>query len=329
LDERKFQELNDDLSHDTVSLLNKEKFWGHIMVPIRKIVDPRLTAAAAIQVGSFALLRVHPTRYFGIKEQKHRVGILKHEVLHLVLKHPLRMAQFPSHAKANVAADIAINPMIGKENLPPTAIFPELYGLPEDLTLEQYYDRIPEPRKRSRGGGGGEGDGNPYVPEGYELMDEHTGWRSVVDEGKEGIAEIVIDELIRGAQRHAGDMPGYIKDMIHYREKVVVPWQTVLRRFIGASRSDLARTKKRKSKRYNTRPGTRFNHSATVLFGIDSSGSISQLELSVFMTELLAASQTQIDLYAVVCDAAITDIYHPAKGNGGIWSRRNTLCSRI
>jgi len=151
-------------------------------------------------------------------------------------------------------------------------------------------------------------------------MDEHDGWESVVDED---IAEIIIDELIRSAQRNAGDMPGYIKDMISYQQKAVVPWQTVLRRFIGTTRANLSWTKKRPSKRYETRPGTKFERSCTVLFAIDSSGSITQLELSVFMTELIVASQLQIDLYAVVCDAAITDTYHPVRkvtevsGRGG------------
>lgn len=318
LDENKFQELRDDLAHDTITLLNKEAYWGHMMVSIQKTIDPRLRAAAAIQVGTFALLRVHPKFYFE-KERRHRVGILKHEILHLVLKHPIRMAQFLSQAKANVAADIAINPMIGKGDLPPTALFPELFDLPENLTLEQYYDSIPEPRKGSR-----KDDGrNPYIPDGYELMDEHEGWESLIEEGDEGIAEIIIDELIRSAQRSAGEIPGYIKDMISYRKKAVVPWQTVLRRFIGTSRAAISWTKKRTSKRYDTRPGIKFDLSATVLFGIDSSGSISQLELSVFMTELLVASKTGIDLWAAVCDAAITAIYHPIRkvtevsGRGG------------
>jgi predicted metal-dependent peptidase len=63
---------------------------------------------------------------------------------------------------------------------------------------------------------------------------------------------------------------------------------------------------------------------ATILIAIDSSGSISNEELGAFMTELWAAHQTRlVDLWALICDASITDVIHPIRkitlitGRGG------------
>lgn len=326
-------DLKDDLSHDTVTLLNSEAFWGHILVPIQKVVDPRLRASAAIMVSSHVLLKVHPIGYFRHQE-KYRIAILKHELLHVVLKHPIRLAKLAIHKKANVAADLSINPMIGKEKLPPTAIFPAMYGFPDGLTAEDYYDLIPEPAevKTMSGGPGGASvppddpddydiDHNPYLPEGFDQLDDHD-WEGVID--NEGLAEIVIDDMIREAERRCGDIPGGIKDLIRYRAKHVVPWESVVRRFLGTSRANISWTKKRLSRRYRTRPGTKLEGRATILIAIDSSGSISNEELAAFMTELWAAHQTRlVDLWAVICDAAITEVIHPIRkitlieGRGG------------
>lgn len=334
-------ELRDDLSHDVVTLLNAEPFWGHVLVPIQKVVDPRLRAAASIWVASHVLLKVHPIGYFR-HEKRHRTAILKHELLHIVLKHPIRLAKLAVHKKANVAADLSINPLIGKENLPPTAIFPSMYGFPDGLTAEEYYDIIPEPVKREPGGSGQPSetgppggpssdlpvdpddfdiDHNPYLPEGIVQLDDHD-WEGVLE--NEGLAEIVIDDIIREAERRCGDIPGGIKDMIRYREKHVVPWESVVRRFIGTSRANLTWTKKRFSRRFRTRPGIKLKGGATILIAIDSSGSISNEELSAFMTELWAAHQTRlVDLWGIICDAEITEIIHPIRkitlieGRGG------------
>lgn len=329
---KSLEDLRDDLSHDTVTLLNSEAFWGHVLVPIEKVVDPRLRASAAVWVASHVLLKVHPIGYFR-HEQRLRIGILKHELLHIVLKHPIRLAKYPIQKKANVAADLSINPMIGKENLPQTAILPEMYGFPDGLTAEEYYDLIPEPAKvKTLPGGPGavivpddpdefDIDHNPYLPDGIDQLDDHD-WEGVID--NEGLAEIVIDDMIREAERRCGDIPGGIKDMIRYREKHVVPWESIVRRFLGTSKSNITWTKKRLSRRYKSRPGTKLEGRATILFAIDSSGSISNEELSAFMTELWAAYQTGlVDLWAVICDAKITDVIHPIRkitlieGRGG------------
>jgi predicted metal-dependent peptidase len=337
------QDLRDDYSSDIVRLLHSEPFYGHILVGIQMTFDPRMQAAAGIQVSTHVLLRINPDLYFREKPE-HRVGIIKHEALHAILKHVLRGRHFTNKLKANVAADFAVNPLVGKGNLPTWTIWPEQLDLPDNETFEWYYDNIAEPEiggkgKSGKGGRGKkqggkdpqnqgdgdkeQGDQNPYYPEGKRAIDEHD-WESAIPEGQEGLAEIVIDRMIRNAERQCGDIPGNIKDLIHYREQHVVPWQTVMRRFFGSTRANLSWTKKRSSRRYDTVPGIRLEEKATVVLGVDSSGSISNEELSMFLTEVDAAHKTGlVDIWTVICDCEITEVIHPfrkielIKGRGG------------
>jgi len=328
------QELRDDLARDCVALLHSKTFYGHVLVAIEKTFDPRLRAAAGVQASTHVLLRINPEKYFA-EEPQHRQGILEHEILHVILKHILRGMDFPNQAKANVAADIAVNPLIGRDNLPPWTIWPDHFELPENQTFEWYYDNIPEPEGKGKGGSdcqsggqGGEGDSdgedqNPYCPPGTRTVDDHN-WQSAIPEDGRTLAEITIDRLIKTAEKQCGDLPGNIAELIQFRAKHVVPWQAILRRFFGTTRANLSWTKKRRSKRYDTVPGTRFEEKATVVIGVDSSGSISDAELSAFMTECYAAFRTGIvDVWVVVCDADITDVFYPFRkvsevsGRGG------------
>lgn len=333
------QDLRDDLSADCVALLHSDTFYGHILVAIQKTFDHRLPAVAGVQVSSHVLLRINPERYFA-EEDGHRVGILKHELLHVILKHHLRGRNLTNVAKANVAADLAINPLVGRDCLPAWTIWPGDLDLPEGETFEWYYDNLPEPEGEDGGEGAGggtqgqdqddDGDGggedeeqNPYLPQGKRTVDDHD-WQSAIPEGQEGLAETTIDRLIKSAERQCGDLPGNIKDLIMYKSAHIVPWQTIVRRFFGSTRATLDWTKKRLSKRYGTRPGTRFKERATIVFGIDSSGSISDDELNTFCTEVGHASRTGlVDIWVVICDAAIHHVIHPyrkitmVEGRGG------------
>lgn len=298
--ERRWQDM---LQKDVVSLLHREPFYGHILVGMTKVFDTHMKYCAGVSVHTNIALYINPAQYFEI-EEKLRVGILKHEILHVILKHILRSKDLPLKNRANVAGDLAINPIVGKDNLPNWVLFPALYELPDNLTMEQYYTRLPE-SKVILLMGSGSGD---LIPEGYKQIDEHD-WEelSPLDEV---LAEVIVDDAVRKATKHAGTVPGEIKDLIHYKEKAVIPWQTVLKRFLGNARANITWTKKRYSKRYQTRPGTKLAAQATIAIAVDTSGSIEQEYLDRFMTEAATAAG-HADIWCITCDYEIHEIIHP------------------
>ena len=82
------------------------------------------------------------------------VGVLYHEVWHLLRDHPERGMHFDNPMLWNVSADLELNSDIEREGmvLPEGGLFPKEFGLEEGLTAEVYYDIL---SKMGGSGGGG------------------------------------------------------------------------------------------------------------------------------------------------------------------------------
>lgn len=92
--------------------------------------------------------------------------VLYHEVMHLLSAHCARAEAMNAEPRRwNFAADIAVNQKLRQEErfFPKGTqpLFPELYGLPENLLTEDYYDRLPvDYQLGGQGSGGQSGDGS-------------------------------------------------------------------------------------------------------------------------------------------------------------------------
>ena len=342
------QVYQDKLSKVITKLLFTEPFYGHLFVGMCRVFDPRLRnywgqpSACGVGVSSTrVVLIVNPDFFFSFTPEDME-GILRHEAVHLVLKHISRGRRYSDKARLNVAADLAANTVLGKKKVPKGSLFPEQFDLSSGETLEYYYSNLPRPKEENPIGaeanglvesvGGSEESAEdreelseekdfppPWLPEGCTVIDSHD-W-----EVEEVIAEFVIDSMVeRSKLKTHGDLPAEIKDLIEYRGMFYIPWQRVLRRFLGTSRANLAWTKKRPSKRFESYPGVRMDNRSTLLIAVDSSGSIENHELDAFMTEVAAAYETGLsDIWVVTCDAKIHEVIHPFRkvdmvsGRGG------------
>jgi len=118
----------------------------------------------------------------------HRVGILKHEMLHLLYQHIFRKED-RIHENFNFATDCALNQHIKREHLPDQCVLPETLAkllteqtgktvkVPSNLSSEDYYDLIMKvvnenPDKFPSKVMAGNGDSN---------VDDHGKW----EEGKD------------------------------------------------------------------------------------------------------------------------------------------------
>jgi predicted metal-dependent peptidase len=110
------------------------------------------------------VLIVDPVWLLGL-EDKHVAAALFHEAMHVVREHLPRIEKLPDKDMANAAADLVINPEMRAAGWElPHGIFPEDYGFPEGLILEEYYKLLDQRRKQQQqqqqqpsGGGGGKG----------------------------------------------------------------------------------------------------------------------------------------------------------------------------
>ena len=86
-----------------------------------------------------------------------RVGLIKHECLHLVLSHLTRASGAPDKRRMEMAKEVEVNQWIKDNWLFPKDPTPEFFNLPEKLSCEEYYDLLPKSPEENGQGEGGEG----------------------------------------------------------------------------------------------------------------------------------------------------------------------------
>lgn len=134
--------------------------------------------------------------------------------------------------------------------------------------------------------------------------------------------------LDRTSAKDRGTIPaGLLRLLEEYetKRKPAMDWKRTLRLFTGSSyRTKLAHTIKRISKRYGTRPGIRIKKLQRICMAIDTSGSVSERELSLVFSEIRHVWKAGAEIVVVECDAAVQQSYRYSgkvpkapKGGGG------------
>lgn len=164
-----------------------------------------------------------------------------------------------------------------------------------------------------------------------ETIDSHDMWEAT--SGDE-IANGMVKDIIRQANEMCkqtnqwGDMSGEIMEAIgnaYTLKKEVIPWEVVLKEFIASSSENvLGYTMKRRSKRYDTRPGTRKEDTLNIAIGIDTSGSIRDDMLELFFNELHWIDKTGTKMTVFEWDTQVNREYDFSKYDGNITGRGGT-----
>lgn len=138
-----FKEFGDAM----VSLLLEAPFYAHVVSDLQPVVSKEVPVAAIAMTVPVKLLINREA--FSQFKLLHRVGVLQHEVLHLVMEHFLRRGGRNTELW-NLATDLAVNELIDKKYLPPNAVtvasLRDSLGirLPPRASAEAYYDILEE-----------------------------------------------------------------------------------------------------------------------------------------------------------------------------------------
>lgn len=222
-------------------------------------------------------------------------AVLIHESMHVLLHHIARAGHYGYSMKGfNIAADMAINCSI--QNLPEGALYPKNFGLPNHEAAEWYYRKLKdEAEKQGK-------SVNEVASEHGDLVDDHSMWGECEDD--------IVKEKIRGIARKAikeqekdgwGSIPGDVIARVLAANKHVVNWKKELRYFINklvlhGQRTTRSRLNRREQTLMANRvselqdiylnPGKRKHYTSRLLVAIDTSGSVSDKELSEFVDEM-------------------------------------------
>ena len=237
-------------------------------------------------------------------------SIILHEAWHILRGHHDRMGN-REELRWNIATDMEINDSLPE--LPEWAVTPEKADLPEGKLAEWYYEHIPEQITQAAVVGMSSNSNSQYgkvMAGGGELWDEDDG--PIGDLMREAIAKQVAHDIKEYAKRR-GTVPAELE---RWADEILNPridWRKELAAAVKhaaaiiAGRTDYSyRKSSRRSSFTQVIMPRMVGHSPRVAVVIDTSGSISQEELNVFMSELKGILDSmEYPVRVIVADAEI------------------------
>jgi len=108
---------SDTLARATKELMLKEPFYGLFLITLNKVWIDSIDTAGVSKNGINMQLAINPVFWMNLSSE-YKVGILKHELLHIAFQHLTLRDRYKSHKLFNIAADLEINQYIDRAYLP-------------------------------------------------------------------------------------------------------------------------------------------------------------------------------------------------------------------
>ena len=341
-----------NLNEHTHRLMVREPFFAALSRRIDKMADKGIpTAGVRVnpQTGYFEL-RYNPD-FFEPLSDEHRTGVIVHEFYHLVFEHvtgrlPDELAGVmksnnPTQKQAqlfklwNIAADLSINYLIGRDRLPDMCCFPgegPFEEFPVGETAEWYYSELKK-KVEEQEANGDDGDSGGFNPDDAGQFDDHGAWGDGGDAAQAQARERLKDAVKKAAGEAAASGSGWGSVSQEMRKDIMsritpkVDWRKVMRYFVKTSqRSERRSTPRRLNKRFPyIHAGKRVTRNANIAISIDQSGSVDDSMLAAFYSELNKLSDIATFTVIPFDDRVFEEkVYIWKKGETKTWER--VLC---
>jgi len=242
-------------------------------------------------------------------------GVKVHEAYHRILKHHLRMGKRDAELW-NIACDYAINPIIIQSGLvlPEGALIDAKF---KGMSAEKIYDLL----KEDQGDDGNGGGGQPQPQEWGNVEDQGGDMSEDQIKSEEATINAQVVMAVNSMKTEAGKLPANIKEIIDEMKRSQIDWKDVLRRFVGGDQPE-GYSYRRPNRRqwYLNEVVTPVSNKigcGDIVVGIDTSGSVSSIELSHFLGELnaIAESSGAESVTIITCDYDVQDVVRYEKGD--------------
>ncbi len=318
------------LSKISKDLMLKEPYYGFFLIMLNKVWRKDLPTAGVSKQNINYQLAINEEFWTGLSDD-HKMGLLKHELLHIAFGHLTSFSSFSNKKLANVAMDMEINQYIEDSWLPEGGIRIEDY---EDLKLDKkagcryYYDQLLrlQDEKDKNGTTGNDAMDKLLDNVASGNIPDHSTWEEFEDmtDAEKKLIEKQVQKILQDAKEQTvkkrGNVPGEIEGLIVVEEFTApkFDWKGYLRRFTGVSTKVFTKKIRRKeNRRYEDNPGLKIKMRQHMLLAIDTSGSVSDTELAEFMNEIHHIYKVGVDITVVQCDTSIKSI-EPYKGKNEI-----------
>lgn len=281
--------MNDAMLH----LLLKQPFYGYVAASVTPAESEEVSTIQMINESTLKLL--YNRQWFEALKEINAVGVIIHELLHIILLHPYRR-EGRNLLLWTVACDMAVNEQLPAGLLMEDSITVERIAseirqkLPKGKSAEFYYEIIAQ----------GESlfsffEVNDEIRVTLKSGLELKANRQMPDDNSEinkSALKSMMSELMKQAQ-FEGEIPGGVSALISdIYITTDINWRNVLRRFLtGKGRVTKYKSFKKESRRFENLPGNKRTLGLNALIALDSSGSISDKQLALFHGELLKISK--------------------------------------
>lgn len=329
------------LNRCTYDLCVKYPFFGLFLSELNKKFTTRSdigTACVAKAKESINIELLVNEKFFLSLNEKQRQTVLAHETLHCIYNHFFFAEFMPDKFVLNLAADCCINQELrnAKDPFEPIEgwIVPEKYPnlkLEKNKGTEYYYSEFIKAKdKKDKSAQRGEDDPNGEPGNGKGTsgdkdfdrdissnVDIHITWNELTA-GMSNIEKEVLKNQIKESLKEIvknsgiGNVPNSILEQLKEdnSKKSIVPWRQILRQFISSSIAvDRVNTRKKPNYRFKDSKGYKPDYKSSIIFSIDSSGSISDDQLVEFFNEIHHAYKQNVKIYIHVWDTDVHQEY--------------------
>ena len=317
----------ESLAKASKELMLKEPFYGLFLIGLNKIWSKRVPTAGVSKHNINFQLAINEEFWESLSPE-HHIGLLKHELLHIAFFHLTIHDDFADKKLANIAMDLEINQYIDKMYLPDGGCFidNEMFApmnLPTKAGCRVYYDLLQQELDKGDGTSDFEKmmkameQGQPTYGDGKAVPD-HSTWEefeNLSDAEKKLIQKQVehqLKDVAEQIEKSRGNIPGEMKgllDSLNSKEPPKFDWKAYLRRFTGGSQKVFTKKLRRKfNKRFEDNPGLKIKHRKHILVAVDTSGSVSDVEVQEFFHEIGHINKTGAEITVVQCDTHIRHI---------------------
>jgi len=273
-----------------IRLLLKQPFYGYIAASVTPVESREIPKVNMVPVPTPVL--VYNKQWFEGLKDEHAVGVVIHELLHLILLHSFRKGNRERQLWV-IACDMAVNEHIDPHLLPEDAVTVDKIAretgeiIPAMKSAEFYYDIISSSDKNVNLAGNDD-EVRVVLRNGQELKANNS-MEGDSSEINKNALKAMLSEQIQQAKAE-GEIPGGICSFINDIYKAgEVNWRNVLKRFLSGRGRVIARKScKRESKRFENLPGNKRTIGTNALLALDESGSISDNHITKFYNELLS-----------------------------------------
>lgn len=308
----------ESLSKTSKDLMLKEPYYGFFLIALNKIWTNKVPTAGVSKDGINYRLYIGENFWAELSDN-HRIGLLKHELLHIAFGHLTMYFKFSDKKLANIAMDMEINQYIDDEFLPEGGIKIENY---QDLNLDlkagcrYYYDKLKQFQdKKDKEGSCGNGQMDKLLDDIKSgNIPDHSTWEEFegLTEAEEKLLDKQVQRILQDAEQKTKSRGGHVPHEIANKiilEEILPPkfnWKNYIRRFTGVSTKIYTRKTRRKDNlKFPDNPALKIKMRQKMLVAIDTSGSVNNEELTEFMNEIHHLYKAGVNVYIIQCDTRI------------------------